>query len=366
MEKCGSYFITGFPGFLSAKLIEGIFKRDKNSRVNLLYIASMSVRARREREELINSLGLEDSQIKLFQGDITKEQMGLNKDAWELLTEETAYVWHLAAIYDLAVERNLAYEINVVGTKNVNTFAESCVNIIRYIYFSTAYVAGKRTGKLKEDELIKPVAFHNFYEETKYEAETMVEALKEDVPITIIRPGIVKGDSSTGETKKFDGPYFIMNMLFRLRYLPFIPSIKGSKAVVNLVPVDYVIKAVLYLSHEPVGLNRTYHLTDPKPYDVSAVYTEMMKQLIQRKPFGSIPIKLLSIILSQSSIRRFLGVEKEALDYFIWEGHFDCSNTLEDLNGTDIICPDLMQGLPNMVHFYLNNKDRQEYHINIQ
>ena len=202
----------------------------------------------------------------------------------------TDYIWHLAAIYDLAVPREIAQKVNVTGTKHVKEFAKNCTSLKRFVYFSTAYVAGMRTGILKEDELIRPSSFHNYYEETKFDAEVLIEQMKGSIPVTIIRPGIVKGDSTTGATLKFDGPYFIMNMLYRLRYLPFLPSIKGSNSVVNLVPVDYVIKAVLYLGHDPIGENKTYHITDPNPHKVSEIYSEMMKQLMGKNQ--SVPSRL--------------------------------------------------------------------------
>ena len=121
-------------------------------------------------------------------------------------------------------------------------------NLERYIYFSTAYVVGNREGTLYETELIAPERFKNHYEETKYEAEVLVDKLKDEVPITIIRPGIVKGHSHTGETIKFDGPYFIMNFLERLKFFPLIPRLGKGESYVNLVPIDYIIQATTYLA----------------------------------------------------------------------------------------------------------------------
>ena len=59
-------------------------------------------------------------------------------------------------------------------------------------------------------------------------------------------------------------------------------------------------------------------------------------------------------------------LKKKHLDYFVWEGHFDCSQTIRDLDGTGIDCPDLFEGLPKMVQFYLENKDNHDYHITIR
>ncbi|RDI47702.1 SDR family oxidoreductase [Falsibacillus pallidus] len=361
-----NYFITGFPGFLSGKLIEGILEQNPDAIIYLLYVPSMKQKAESEIARITEKTSIHKDQLNLVPGDITKNKIGVEDSDWDHLVERIDYIWHLAAIYDLAVPRDIAQKVNVEGTQNVNEFVKNCTRLKRYVYFSTAYVAGDRTGILKEDELIRPKGFHNYYEETKFEAEILVEQLKGEVPVTIIRPGIVKGDSKTGETVKFDGPYFIMNMLHRLRYLPFLPAIKGSDAEVNLVPVDYVIKAVMYLGHHPIGENKTYHITDPSPYKVSTIYAEMMNQLVGKKPLGAISKDVIAYFLSKPTLRRMLGVEKEALDYFIWDGHFDCSQTKMDLEGTGIKCPDFLDGLPSMVQFYKKNKDNQNYHIKIQ
>ena len=122
-------------------------------------------------------------------------------------------MWHLAAVYDLAVPKDIAWKVNVHGTDTFNQVVVQFPHLKRYMYFSTAYVAGKREGKLLETELIRPSGFKNHYEETKFEAELLVENLKEKIPVTIIRPGIVRGNSKTGETIKFDGPYFFINMI---------------------------------------------------------------------------------------------------------------------------------------------------------
>ncbi|MFD4815488.1 SDR family oxidoreductase [Peribacillus butanolivorans] len=112
--------------------------------------------------------------------------------------------------------------------------------------------------------MVFPKSFKNHYERTKFDAELLVEELKKEVPITIIRPGIVKGHSQTGQTIKFDGLYFILNFLDRLSFLPLFPYISSEReTVVNLVPIDYIIQATAYLALYKESAGKTYHLTDP-------------------------------------------------------------------------------------------------------
>lgn len=361
------YFFTGFPGFICNQLIREILKKNQiQAVVYVLVIQGMMDKARKERQEIMTELGLKEESFIIIEGDITVPGLLLSEATHNLLKDKVTHVFHLAAIYDLAVPREIAFKINVNGTDNVNHFVKGLTSLIRYVYFSTAYVVGKREGILYETELIRPESFKNHYEETKYEAEVLVEKLKAEVPITIIRPGIVKGHSETGETIKFDGPYFIMNFLERLKFLPVLPKIGKGEANVNLVPIDYIIKATAYLSFFEKGAGKTYHLTDPKPYCASDIYRFFMKELLDRQPLGMIPLALGKGLLSIKPMRKYLGVEKEALDYFSWKGNFDCSQAVKDLKNSGITCPDFTDGIKVMTSFYLKQKDNPNYQIPIR
>ncbi len=126
------------------------------------------------------------------------------------MRDEATIVFHLAAIYDLAVERSLAMRVNVEGTRNVTRFAASLRALKHFHHVSTCYVAGQRIGRILEIELEHAAGFRNHYEETKYRAELEVERAKRELPVIIHRPSVVCGDSRTGETAKYDGIYYMM------------------------------------------------------------------------------------------------------------------------------------------------------------
>ncbi|WP_045515505.1 SDR family oxidoreductase [Neobacillus niacini] len=360
------YFFTGFPGFICNQLIREVLKKNElQGIIYVLVLQGMMDKARKERQTIMTELGLKDEVFILIEGDITQPSLMISDDNLEFLNGKVTHVFHLAAIYDLAVPRDIAFRINVKGTDNVNRWVKGLTQLKRYVYFSTAYIVGTREGTLYETELIRPASFKNHYEETKYEAEALVAKLKEDVPITIIRPGIVKGHSQTGETIKFDGPYFMMNFLERLKFLPLLPRLGKGEAYVNLVPIDYIIQATTYLSFLEKGEGKTYHLTDPRPYRASEIYTFLMEELINKKPKGTLPLSVGKLFLSIKPMRKFLGVEKEALDYFTWMGHFDCTQSVNDLEGSGIECPDFKDGLKPMTSFYLKQKDNPNYQIPI-
>ena len=157
----------------------------------------------------------------------------------------------------------------------------------------------------------------------------------------------------------------MMNFLERLKFLPLLPRLGKGEAYVNLVPIDYIIQATAYLSFLEKGIGKTYHLTDPRPYRAAEIYGFMMKELLNKKPKGTLPLSVGKWFLSIGPARKFLGVEKEALDYFTWMGQFDCTQAVKDLEGSGIVCPDFKDGLKPMTNFYLKQKDNPNYQIPI-
>jgi thioester reductase-like protein len=366
MNMGNHYFFTGFPGFIASAIIKTLLSSTHDvEKIYVLVLPAMEEEAKKRIDEISTELSFSKEHFVLILGDITKENLQIAEIIQKELQESITHVYHLAAIYDLAVPKDIAYAVNVVGTNNVNEWILTLNNLLRYTYFSTAYVSGKREGAIFETELDMGQAFKNHYEQTKYEAEILVEAMKEIVPTTIIRPGIVKGHSKTGETVKFDGPYFILNFYHSLKWLPVIPYLGKGTAEGNFVPVDYIFDSTLFLSHSKRGIGKTYHLTDPNPYKMREVCKMVMNEYLGRKPFGMIPLSLAKLGLSSPIIRKALKVEKEALDYFTCKSHYDTSQAEKDLEGSGISCPSFPETLKPMIHFYKLHEDNPTMQITI-
>ena len=358
------HLITGFPGFIASQLVRQLFGDGVTKQFFAVVLATEMTKAQHEAEQIITQFP--GCKIELIEGDITLPNLGIDNAELDVITSRIHVVWHLAAIYDLAVPRDIAWKVNVHGTELVNEFVITLPNLRRYMYFSTAYVAGRRTGKLLETELIKPQSFKNYYEETKYEAELLVNDLKNCVPVTIIRPGIVRGHSETGKTIKFDGPYFFLNMIDSLKGLPFIPFVGSKKSEINVVPVDYIFKACSYLCRAREAEGKTLHLTDPNPHSVYEVFQSMVKEMTGKGIVGRVPFFLVRRALAIFSIRKRLGVEYETLDYLTWKASFDCSEAKKLLTAGGIVCPDFIETMPQMVNYYNQNKHREEYKVPVK
>ncbi|GGA33926.1 3-beta hydroxysteroid dehydrogenase [Kroppenstedtia guangzhouensis] len=350
------YMMTGYPGFIAGRLFRALAERDPSASFVFLVHPSQLEKAR----ELTEA----EERVRLLVGDITREGLGLSAEELPALRESITHFFHLAAIYDLAVPREAAYTVNVIGTEHVNRFVSTLKHLKRYIYFSTAYVSGNRTGIVKEDELDCGQGFKNHYEATKFEAEKRVAALK-DVPCTIIRPGVVVGDSQTGETVKFDGPYFVMRFLDGMGNLP-VPYVGKGSNPFNIVPVDYILKATVWLAHAEKGANRTFHLTDPSPYTAREVYRMICEELRGKAPSYTIPGKVADWLMSIPPVRKFFDVERESISYMSEQSEYDCSQAVSVLAEGGIRCPDLASYLPTLVRYYKEHREDPDKKILIR
>lgn len=357
-------FFTGYPGFLARHLIQQMIKDDYQEieHIYLLVLPQMDSEAR----AALKQSNIDRSKFTILHGDITKPDLGIAADFNQQLVSDVTHIFHLAAIYDLAVPYPVAYDVNVNGTNHVNQWAKSLQNLERYTYFSTAYVSGWREGKIYEHELREGQTFKNYYESTKYEAEVLVDALKTELPITIIRPGVVKGHSETGQTIKFDGLYFMLNYLENSRYLPMNFYFGKNNPEGNFVPSDYILEATSYLAMHPVGEGKTYHLTDPHPKTMHELQALLSVAYLGRKPQGVLPIPMAKIFLSSQRARQLLHVEKEMLDYCVVRSSYDASQATKDLSEAGIACPDITETIPSMINFYRKYKDDYKKHLVIK
>ncbi len=342
-------FMTGFPGFLGSALLGGILRRTDGAAMCLVQ-SKFAAEAKRRVAELSSVDPSLQERVRLVEGDITQPGLGLDADALDGVTE----AWHLAAVYDLAVTREVGVRVNVDGTRNILDALEHCSTLTRLHYFSTCYVSGRYAGPFSEDDLEVGAPFNNYYEETKNLAEANVRGrMAAGMPATIYRPSIVVGDSRTGETQKFDGPYFIMQWLLRQPRYAILP-VAGDPAMtrVNVVPRDFIIDAVGYLSGRSVSEGRTYQLADPRPLTAD----EMVHTLAQATGREVIKIPLPRKLAKASLARvpplyRLMRIPPQAVDYFAHPTHYLTDHCRADLAGSGIEPPPFRSYVDRLVEF---------------
>jgi thioester reductase-like protein len=344
-----SIFLTGFPGFIASRLVERLAHPE--TQFFLLVESRFVERAMQEVELISEEQGVPLESFVIVEGDITKPDLGIAADDLDVIRAETTQIFHLAAIYDLAVEKNLAYRINLEGTRNVNTLGLSIKNLRRYNYVSTCYVAGKRTGRILETDLEHDAGFRNHYEETKYLAELEVERLKSELPVTIFRPSVVVGDSETGETAKYDGIYYLILYLRKSPSLLRLVNVGNDKVRLNLVPVDFVADAIAALSNDPSTLGKTLQIADPSPLTTAELFDAIAKELTGRKSEFRPPTRLVEWMLERSISPPLTGLPDHGVPYFFIEQTYDTSLAGEALKPLGISCPPFDSYIGNLLDF---------------
>jgi thioester reductase-like protein len=350
-----AFLFTGFPGFIGARLLPRLLELKAGTRAICLVQEKFTAAAREARAELETRHPHVRGRIDLTEGDITVQGLGIPARAARELQSSLTEAYHLAAVYDLAVRRDVGRLVNVEGTKNVLEFLEKAPRFDRLHYVSTAYVSGTARGTFRETDLDVGQGFKNHYEETKFQAE--VEVVRSRVPRTIYRPGIVVGDSKTGETGKFDGPYFVLRVMEKLPSPGLFLRIGLGFGSVNIVPVDFVVEALASLSAIPMSAGKTYHLCDPQPHAPGEL-TEMFAEAIDKR-FVQVPVPLTvaRAFFAPKPVQRFFGMPAEALDYFDDPVRHDTEVASQDLAELGIECPRLTDYLPQLVAFYREHRD---------
>ena len=344
---------TGFPGFLGSQLLSRLLVRYPEARAHCLIQPAFSSLAKHVLQELSPEIA---ARVEPIEGDITQPHLGLDSRTWLASVD---HVFHLAAIYDLDASPDRALSINTGGTRNVLAILDECTKLSRLHYVSTCYVSGRHPGVFHERDFDVGQSFNNVYEETKFLAEAEVRAWSDDGgPATIYRPASVVGDSDSGATQKYDGPYFVLNLILKQGGVALVPVLGDGQARVNFVPRDFVTEAVEYLSAVPETLGCTFHLADPAPYKARDVIDLMGDRTGRRIVRIPLPWSLAYAATTRlASVRRWTGIPAGALGYFTHPTVYATRATEKALEQSGLRLPRFDSYLPRLVEFVREHPD---------
>jgi thioester reductase-like protein len=216
-----------------------------------------------------------------------------------------------------------------------------------------------RYGTVYEHELSLGQGFKNHYESTKFQAELWVREYLDRVPTTVYRPAIVVGDSRTGETQKFDGPYYMLRTIsFAVRRRMPIPKFAGEDAPFNVVPVDFVIDALAVADDDPALVGETLHLVDPDPISAADVFGLLSREYAGRDPSYRLPPSLVDNSLRFKAVRTmFSGAPRESIRYLNHPVRFDTRRADDLLARHGLRCPRFEEYVEPVVRFFREHED---------
>lgn len=345
------YFVTGATGFIGRRLVKALLAR-KGAVVHFLIRAESADRA----QEMLDYWGVDKSRAIAVPGDLTLPGLGIAKSQQQRLHARIKHFFHLAAVYDLKADPEAQERVNVEGTRNAVAFANE-IGAECFHQVSSIAAAGLYEGIFREDMFEEADELDHPYFKTKHDSERIVRT-ECTVPWRIYRPGIVVGDSRTGEMDKIDGPYYFFKLIQRMRQIlpPWMPTIGLEGGRINIVPVDFVVDALVHIAHLRGKDGKCFHLVDPTPYRVGDVlnvfaragHAPAMAMRVNAALLGFIPRGVKKSLLALTPVRRIrhavmkdLGLPEDILTFINYPTRFDCRETQAALQGSGIEVPRL-------------------------
>ena len=339
-------FMTGGTGFLGKELLKIYLSQP----VGILLLTQEKFRPGieaflRERKGI--------AKVRLVPGDITRGNLGISPADLEEVREKTNIVLHLAAAYNLALDRATGRAINVEGTRRVVDIVAKIPHLEQFGYLSTTAISGTHAGPFLESDFDVGQEFKNFYEETKFEAEKIVREALARIPTTIFRPTIIVGNSRTGEMEKIDGPYYAMRMISRKLHvvLQRAPSVKC-----HIEPVDFVAATIHALMNNREAVGKTIHIADPNPLS----YDEFLELLIDRmktfRPLLRLSPRLMAPLFRIPGFSWLTGVPRQSFAYTMVPVDYGTGTMTTLLQSTGIRCPALPSYIDILIQYFKDHR----------
>jgi thioester reductase-like protein len=344
-----AYFVTGATGFIGRRLVERLLER--KGKIHVLVREDSLARLDDLIEQWETVAGATASKrVHPVIGDLRQPLLGLGDEQVGELEGNIEHFFHLAAVYDMTAPLELDMAVNVGGTNHAVELA-TAVRAEHFHHVSSIAVAGAYKGVFGEDRFDEGQHLPSPYHATKFEAERIVRE-QPGVPWRVYRPGIVVGDSKTGEMDKVDGPYYFFKAIQRMRQLvpQWLPLVGLDLGKTNVVPVDWVAGSLDHIAHVPDLDGKAFHLTYPRSQRVDAVMNDFAAAAhaprfavsVDKRVLDAIPTAPLSLLMRMPPLRqarrltlRELGIPDEVLEHVNLIPAFDTRNAQAALAGSD-------------------------------
>ncbi|WP_215550155.1 SDR family oxidoreductase [Amycolatopsis sp. CA-230715] len=343
-----SYLVTGATGLIGRHFTRLLLEREDVDSVALLVRESSQ-----DRLAGLVAKWPNPDKVTLVTGDLSQDLLGVGESARDQLRGQVDHIVHLAALYDLTADDETSIKANVEGTQQVIALAADlragCLH-----HVSSVAVAGDYEGIFTEEMFDAGQRLPTPYHRTKFEAERLVRE-QHEVPWRVYRPAVVVGHSETGEMDKIDGPYYLFPAISRLASLPNVPVVGPDLGDTNIVPVDYVAKAMLELVTTDGLDGRAFHLVSPEPQPVTSVYNAFAKaagaptitvELDERVSKGVLGLVKLSehipgFTIARDAVLERFGIPPVLLETMAFPSVFASASTRKALASSGIDVPRL-------------------------
>ncbi len=345
--------LTGFPTFRARRVCEALLADD-----DVEVRAVVRTKFMADAQSAVASMGERGARVSLIEGDSAALDMGLSGPELRELTARVEIIHHAAQVTYLNVDRELARQVNVDGAREALEVAERCKKLRCLVMHSSATVSGSFEGRFHEADLDVGQTFRNAVESTLARAERMARDAMADLPIAVVRPGVIVGDSRTGEIDRLDGPYYLMMLMLTSPPEVTLPLPGKGDAPLHVVPIDFVAAAAALVGRDPRSPGKTFHLADPNPLPAKRVFELFAAAAGRRTLRGFFPSQITSALLRTPGLERFATSQRSLIEVLGTSVVYDTRNADAALGA--LRCPPFASYVETLVaHVQGRLKERQ-------
>jgi thioester reductase-like protein len=346
-EKQTICLLTGLPdGFLAQKLLAQLLVRHPE-----MYVLCLVADAHFDRaHEILSQLRAEDRErVEPLRGDVSAMDFGMSGAGFLDLAARVDVIHHCTCANQASIGRDLEWRHYVGSTGEVlELAAASGERLQRLVHWSSALLFAPQNGRVTEsaNEGARP---RSRDDEMRFRADTLVRDSMSRVPITLLRPSIVAGDSKTGELDRNEGTYALLQLIVSSPRELRLPLPGRGDQPCHFVPLDYVLEAGLSIADHPQSVGRTFHITDERPTSLSRVF-DLINEAAERPPAPpGLARNLAALLFHAPGLERFSQIPRNFLELLASDVSYDSRNTREILAGTGIECPPVTSYIRTMV-----------------
>jgi len=363
--------LTGATGTIGSALVPRLLA-DTDTELSLLIRARDDADLERRLGEMQAWWGLKPgdpgaARIRALRGDVSEPNFGLSAGAHDRLAGETTHVIHCAASVKLNMPLEQARATAVVPTRSILALGRTAARagVLRKIdLVSTVGVWGRTPGVMPERRLPEVSEFHNTYEAAKAEAERVVWAEGEGLPITVHRPSMVVGERGSGRVIHFQVFYHLCEFLSGARTFGVMPHLGATR--LDIVPVDWVADAICWSSKELATAGRIFHLCSGPAGAIGLVQLqEVVRRTWQQRQGRALPrlrrvdrrllerlVPLIGLVVG-ARIRRALRGLPPVLAYLAEDQGFANAESARALGAAGLPVPAVEDYLEPVLNHYL-------------
>ncbi len=343
-----TYLVTGFPAFRGRKMVEELLDQEPDARV----VVVVHKRYTQEATSFLEALApAQRARVEVLDGDAAAMDLALSGQEYRSLARRVQRVHHLAQVTYAGVDPQMAEAVNIGAAREIIELARACQRLESVVFHSSAHVSGSRTGLVLEEELARGQSFRTPVEKTLARAERLVRQHMDTLPLSVVRPTQIVGDSRTGEVDRFDGPYLLMLLILNAPQELSLPLPTRGELPMHLVPIDWVVRVARLVGRDPRALGKTFHLADPRPLTVRQVFELVAQAGGRRLTQGFIPGKLTRAVLNTPGVNLVTKSHRAFLDIVTTPVQYDTRNTEVLLSGMELPCPAFETYVDALVRF---------------